>query len=377
MNDKKDSFFDTSDVDALDRQIAENMARPTLVDQLQAQNDKVIARKMSWKDEIKRYWYIYLMLAVSGLFTTMLGLYMGLAPNLVTKLDGSQAINFNTDFGHVATAIMYVVAFLSVTEGAFVIAKLKFHEREEANIVQAIMMVSAMILAGVSIIGTGIAGGNVVASTLGFLSEFKEVSPVAQKWVVRIIPVLLALYAYAFTAYQLSSRQAKAKRLARENKEKQELDHAMRMDNIMLIGQRQFQAAEIEMYKQMVMQGRLTAAEASAALRAGTTLQQLEKQLGRDLDGNKEVGTVSLRNVPIPPSSISTQNYTLEQFLRTIGMTVGAARARWIGSSYEEFARDARQLFGVMQDENIENLYGALYGEKVHSGNGRDGKPGF
>lgn len=303
QNQKKDEFFDTSYADQLNRQIKERLARPTLAEELQEQNEGQSARKAGMSQELKSDPVTYILLSISALFTAMLGLYLGLAPTLIANLDGSQTIHFNTDFGHVVTALLYVVSFIAVTEGAFVGGKIKFHTREEGNGHQQWTMIVAMSLAFISIVGTGWAGGTVVASTLGFLTEFKEIPAGAQKWVVGVIPVLLGLYAGLYTIYKLSSVHAKSKRITLQTKQKQELDHQMQMDMIDLIGLEQFHASEIELYKTLVMRGKLTAAEATAARRAGKTLQQLEKDLGRDLDDSGGVGdkpVVNLQQQRVP-----------------------------------------------------------------------------
>lgn len=310
-----DEFFDTTEIDEIDRLIAEDIAKPALTDQLQEQNDKQIARKMHWVSELTDFWFVYVFLGISALFTGMLGFYLGTTPHLEPGPNGTQMIVYDMDIGHMLTAIGYIIAFIAVTEGAFIVGKLKFHQREQTNPHQAWTMILVMFLAFVSIIGTGIAGGNVIASTLQFLSEFVEVSPSAQKWVIRVIPILLGLYAVLYTIYVLSSRQAKNERITRDQKKKRELDHRTRMDNIELIGERAFQLAEIKLYKKAVLSGALTAAEANAARRAGKTLQQLERELGRDLDGNNDIGTVGnpSRNnhrEPQPGYASETEDFT-------------------------------------------------------------------
>ena len=287
------SFYDDKDLREIDEQISEVIGQPTLVDQMQERNDKAQAAKTNWSNEFRQYWYIYLPLLVSSVFTMMLGLYMGLAPYLRTEADGSKMITFNTDWGHIFTAAVYVVAFVFVTEVAFAIFHNLFHKREDSNGTQQGTMLFGMILAGISIIGTGVSGGMVVSSTLGFLTEFKEIPPSAQRWVVSVIPVMLGLYAGLFTAYKLSSRKAKAERIARENEDKLELDNQVRMRGIQAIGKRRIQAVAIKMYEEMVMRGLLSPTEADWALNSGLTLADIEKKLGRDLTGEGKIGDTS------------------------------------------------------------------------------------
>jgi len=284
------SFYDNSELRDIDEQIGEVINQPTLVDQMQEQSDKYQASHNETIKEIRGYWYIYMPLLVSAIFTTMLGLYMGLAPYLKTEADGSQVIEFNTDWSHIITAMVYVLAFVFVTEVAFAIFHNLFHHREDTNSTQQGTMIVGMILAGISIIGTGVSGGMVVSSTLGFLSEFKEIPASAQKWVVAVIPVMLGLYAFLFTAYKLSSRAARAERIARENEQKMETDNLIRMRTIQAIGKRRIQAAAIKMFEELVMNGLLSQNEADWALNSGLSLSEIEKKLGRDLTGEGRIG---------------------------------------------------------------------------------------
>lgn len=291
------NFYDDSDLRNIDEQINEVIGKPTLVEQMQEKNESVQSSKNNFGNEIKQHWYIYLPLLVSSVFTAMLGLYMGLAPYLKVETDGSKTIVFNSDWGHVITAAIYVVSFVFVTEGAFVIYHNLFHKREEGNNAQYGTMLTGMVLAGISIIGTGISGGMVVSSTLGFLSEFAEIPTSAQKWVVVVIPIMLGLYAALLTTYKLSSRAAKAERIASENEAKMALDQKMRMQGIQAIAKRRIQAASIKLYEEMVTRGLMSQAEADWAFNSGLSLNDIEKKLGRDLTGEGRIGdTTGLQN---------------------------------------------------------------------------------
>lgn len=266
--------------------IRDRMSRPTLTESLQEQNEKQTTRKFGWLAEFRADRATYVIMLVSALFTSMLGLLMGLAPTSVTNVDGSTYITFHTDLLHWVIAFLYVAAFVSVTEVSFIVAKQKFHTREEGNPTQQGTMLVMMLLAGISIVGTGWAGGTIAASVLGFLADFQEIPHSAQKWVVAVIPVLLALYAFLLTFYRLSSLEEKSKRLTEQMKRKQRLDHDLQMSMVELEGDEQMQLAEIEAYQKAVLKGLLTASEAQAARRAGKTLRQLEAEKGTDLDGD-------------------------------------------------------------------------------------------
>jgi hypothetical protein len=286
-------FYDSSNVDKIDREIKNHLARPTLVSDLKKQNQqkREALGGLDWGAELKKYWYVYVFLFISALFTGTLGIYMGLAPTLVTDpAAGTQYIHFNTDFGHVFLAIVYFVAFVGVTEIAFAIAKWKYYTREERNTKQSGTMITAMVVAGLSILLTGIAGGMVVASNIAFLTEFVEIPGVAQKWVVVAIPVLIVIYTALFSVYALSSQQAAAERITNEMERERQLDNKTRMNAIRQIAAERLQAAEIESFQRLVMQGLISSADALAAIEAGRSLKQEELFLGRDLDGDNKIG---------------------------------------------------------------------------------------
>lgn len=309
MNNNK-SFFDNKELSQIDREIREHLNRPTLAQQMRADSRKkeeASNRGLSFSKELHKYWYVYVFLCISALFTGTLGIYMGLSPTMVTETDGSKYIHFNTDVGHVLLALTYLVAFIGVTELAFGIAKWKYYTREENNRFQKWLMIVTMVLAGASIMGTGIAGGNVVASNISFLSEFVNISPVAQKYVVIAIPVLIVLYTVLFSAYALSSDMAATERLMSEQERQRELDNRTRMNAIEQIAAEKLQAAEIGAFQKLVEEGVISSAQAMAAIRAGRSLKQEELFQGRDLDGDGQVGhkrpvSLQYRPAPVPAS---------------------------------------------------------------------------
>lgn len=282
------TVFDTTEIDELDREIAEHMARPTLVKKLKGQNKRKKAAEMSWEAELSEYWYVYLFLVVSSIFTGTLGFYMGLAPYVD---EAAKLLVFQTDPMHLFLAFSYTIAFITVTEGAFALGKRRYFTREERNGVQQWTMLFMMGLAGLSIVGTGIAGGMVIASNISFMTAFIHIPEAAQKWVVIVIPVLLATYTFLVTAYHLSSDAAASERITREQIRERELDHRTRQRSIEQIAEEQLQAAELQLYKKMVAEGKISAAQAKAAIRAGVTLGQLERETGRDIDRNGVIGT--------------------------------------------------------------------------------------
>ena len=292
-------MFDPKEMNDLDKQISDRIARPSLIGKMKAKNKAVQStRLLDWSNELRQYWYVYVFLTVSAIFTMTLGFYMGIAP----KFDpAAMTITYQTDILHLILALVYMVAFVAVTEVAFVIGKWLFFTREEANIAQQISTIFMMVIAGVSILGTGIAGGMVIASQISFLTSFVSIPDTAQKWVVVAIPVLITLYTVLVTVYSLSSDSAASERLAREQKRASDLDNTTRTRAIEQIAAEQLQVTELKRYLELVANGHISAASAQAAIRAGRTLGQEEIRQGRDIDGIGGIGNgEKFDKTPIP-----------------------------------------------------------------------------
>lgn len=286
MNEKFNNPLIDKQQDELDEQLNQYMGRRTLVGKMRSQaNQKPELDDMSFRAEVSKYWFLYLFLTVSSIFTGTLGIYMGLSP---TKRP--EGLYFYTDLPHLFLAFVYCFAFITVTEFAFGLAKWLYFKREEKNMSQQAAMIFMMIIAGFSIFGTGVAGGLVIASNISFLTDFIEVPHQAQVWVIMAIPSLMVLYAVCISVYILSSSEAAAKRLVREKERENDLDHATRQKLIEQWGREQVQREQIKVFIRLVREGAMTAGEAQAAIAAGLTLGQAEKQLGRDLDKNGMIG---------------------------------------------------------------------------------------
>lgn len=291
---KTAGFFSSDNQSRLDGEIQKRMQRPTLVSQLKKKKVRVKKAKMSFGAELEQHWYIYVFLFVSALFTGTLGVIMGLAPYRTE----AGTIYFHNDPTHIFLAVVYCVAFVTITEVAFVIGKRKFFTREENNGTQKWVTLIVMVMAGISILGTGIAGGMVIASNVAMLTEFVEIPKAAQGWVVTIIPTLLTLYTFLFAAYHLSSHRAASQRLTMQLQEEADLDHETRQNAIKQIASERLQDAELNLFILKVEEGKISAADARAAIQAGKTLSQLEREHAKDYDGDGQIGTTTLQLSP-------------------------------------------------------------------------------
>jgi hypothetical protein len=239
--------------------IKARLSRPSFVKELDNETKSKAEKTQGWiLQEIKDDPGSFALLVFSSIFTAMLGLYLGLAPHLAPNPNDPQKMDivFNSDFGHVATAIIYMCSFVMVTEVAVFYSRHKFHTREENNIHQLWSMWVAMIVGVLAVIVTGGAGGSVVASTVGFLDEFVQVPPSLQKYLVWIVPALFGLYFCLHSVYKLSSNKARSQRVAQMIKEDQELEHKIIMDALELEGEEEFLLEEVEAYRDLVKRGK-------------------------------------------------------------------------------------------------------------------------
>jgi hypothetical protein len=293
---KPKGFFDKTAVDDIDAQLSAHLTAPTLLqkikDQRQQNKTKKKSHALNFWDDVERYWYVYVFLTVSALFTGTLGGYMGLAPEKMTDPLNPEltVIHFNTDGAHVFLAIVYILAFVVCTEVAFAIYKWLYFVREEENQTQKFSSITGMIVSGLSILGTGIAGGKVIASNIAFLSDFVNIPAGAQEWIVIAIPTLITIYVFITTFYVLSSETAASERIAREMKRSGDINHKTRMEGLEQVGAERLQMSQIKYYQQLVEAGSLTAGQAQAAIRANKTLGRLEKEQGKDIDASGEIG---------------------------------------------------------------------------------------
>lgn len=300
LPDKKDvpEFFKTDNQDELDSRLSTHMSRPTLVGKMkesrrrkQAEDKRKIGT-FDFSKDLRRYWWLYLFLGVSALFTGTLGIYMGIAPYKGVALDGTPVIIYNTDIPHILLATVYFVAFITVTEIAVAIFKWLYHTREDNNSSQKTAATAGMVISFMSVMITGIAGGAVIASQISFLTNFIEVPEKVQTWVVVAIPLLITIYSILGTVYALSSEQAQAERMTNEAQRERDLDHQTRMTGIAQIGREKIQYALIQKFETLVLTGKISMGEAEMALEKGFNVAQLEEELGRDVDGDNVVGTV-------------------------------------------------------------------------------------
>jgi len=263
---------DDDEKDEFEKKLERYMSRRTFADKMIAANKSAKRyQPHSFGAELNTYWFLYAFLAVSAVFTLTLGVFMGLAPKRLENGD----IFFHTDPAHLLLSLVYGMAFVAVTEFAFALGKRLFYIRESGNFSQSTTMIVMMIIAGVSILGTGIAGGIVVASTIDFLSAFVTIPEWAQYWVVRVIPGLIVLYSFLLTVYALSSKKAETERIIRDRVHQHELDQEMRRRTLEQYASEEIEKEALKLYMKQIEEGKISVAEAISLARSGNVLDAI------------------------------------------------------------------------------------------------------
>lgn len=350
MNNKDEFEFDFADMSSIDDQLLAEMDKPGLIDRMEEDSEKREAEKQDWTNDVKRDPAIYVFLCISAVFTALLGIMLGLAPEKMLNPDGSSYIHFHDDWVHILITILLVIGFVGVTEYAYVIGKKKNQDREDANPEQNWASSTIMTVALISVLITGITGGIVTANVLGFLSEFEKIPPGAQIWAAIAIPLLIAVYTHLTTKYRLASRIDKSLRMTRDQDQRMDLENTTRMNRIRRMAMSKAQYAYIRRFWQAVNEGLMTPDEAQTAIDAKETIFQTEKRLGRDLTGDKKIGeqhmlTPQAPGPALPNVPVSHKQYTAEEWLKFAGMRREEAFNMFQGIDFQSAGGAWNRLF--------------------------------
>lgn len=307
MTNSHDDFMKLGDMSDIDNLILAEAGEDNLVDEMTKQKEKAAEQKSPWMQDVKRNWFLYLLLAASFFLTETLAFYIGSAPVTMTNEAGEQYIHFHMDFGHLVTIAVYMIVFPAVTEIAFDWFRKKANQRETGNWRQTWTSGLAVIVSIISWIGTGVAGAYVIYATLGSIGVI-EIPQKVQSWLIWIIPLLLSFYALMHWLYEEGSRLAKSRKMADEEDKNSELADDIRMRKIKRAGDRAIKATAIRAYQQVVARGLLSHEEAIAALSQGKSLSQLEKELNRDITGEGKIGDTSGLNRPALQSPVPQES---------------------------------------------------------------------
>jgi hypothetical protein len=170
--------------------------------------------------DVKHNPMILIGLIGSAFFTSLAGLFLGIAPHragdVITFFGGSNstiAAVVGIFFG-----IVYAVAFPVLGEWGVYYWHKKASLCDEGNKWQAWTSYSMLGLTAIFMVITAIFASTILASLLGAFKVYAEIPEAAQRWTVTIIPVGLALHAFANILYDHISQAAS---------ERRELEHGL------------------------------------------------------------------------------------------------------------------------------------------------------
>lgn len=165
--------------------------------------------------DVKNNPMIVIGLSGSALFTSLAGIFLGIAPhregNIVTFFNGSDSpavIGFGIFFG-----LLYAIAFPLLGEWGVYYWHKKASLRDDNNLHQAVSAYAMLALTAIFMTITAVFASTILASLLGAFEVYAKIPEAAQKWTVTIIPVGLALHAFANIYYDHNSLAAEERRI--------------------------------------------------------------------------------------------------------------------------------------------------------------------
>jgi len=164
--------------------------------------------------DVKHNPMILIGLIGSAFFTFLAGLFLGIAPHragdIITFFGGSNstiAAVVGIFFG-----IVYAIAFPVLGEWGVYYWHKKASLCDEGNKTQQATAYTMLVLTAVFMVITAIFASTILASLLGAFKVYAEIPEAAQRWTVTIIPVGLALHAFANILYDHVSQAAAQRR---------------------------------------------------------------------------------------------------------------------------------------------------------------------
>lgn len=170
--------------------------------------------------DVKHNPMILIGLGTSAFFTTLAGLFLGIAPHRVgdtiTFFGGSNttvSMVIGIFFG-----VLYAIAFPVLGEWGVYYWHKKASLCDEGNKRQQLISYTMLFLTATFMVVTAVFASTILASLLGAFKIYAEISEGAQRWTVSIIPIGAALHAFANIWYDHISKAAD---------ERRELEHGL------------------------------------------------------------------------------------------------------------------------------------------------------
>ena len=184
------------------------------VEKRKAENRKIKSLNFSsFLIDVKHNPMILIGLGGSALFTSLAGLLIGFAPHradgVITFFGGNGVADvvIGVFFG-----ILYAMMFPILGEWGVYYWHKKASLRDEGNPWQAWISYSMLTLTAIFMTITAVFASTILVSLLGTFTAYVTIPRSAQVWTVTIIPVGLALHAFANIWYDHKSRAAEERR---------------------------------------------------------------------------------------------------------------------------------------------------------------------
>ena len=236
-----------------------------------------------FKSDMARNPMIFIGLGGSAFLTCLMGIFIGLNPQL--DMDGVLIFfggreGAGAAFLGIFFAILYGAAFPVLGEYGAYYWHRKAVMRDEGNNWQAGISYVTMGIAGTFTIVTAVAASFVLASLLNTFDVFKAIPNWVQFWTILIIPVALAMHAFANIWYDHVSTYALERRTMERNLESAKTEAENRIRQARMNAQEDAATAMAEEYESLATVGAVTAGQNLAR----TAWKRDSQELGADVN---------------------------------------------------------------------------------------------
>jgi hypothetical protein len=235
--------------------------------------------------DLKRNPMIAIGLGGSALLTSLMGLFIGINPQLDA---GGNLSLFGGVYGWGAQimgilfGVLYAITFPIIGEWASYYWYRKGALRDENNVKQAITSYTMLTVAFGFMITTAVAASYILASLLHTFEAFYVIPVWAQKWTILIIPIALALHAGSNMYYDHVSEYARERRELERGLQTAQLEAENRMREARINAKKDMANAMAEEYEGLAAQN---AVKAGGRL-ARQAWRQDERTFSGDHDGD-------------------------------------------------------------------------------------------
>lgn len=162
---------------------------------------------------------LYSALIISGFLSSLAGLFLGLG----FRIEGGFLL-WKTDLAHIFFAFIYAALFPFFFEYGLANWLNKFLKREPNNQYQRNISGVMVFITFVGTAITAFSAMDVLVTSLGFFSSFKEIPPNVQGWIAFSLPAVLMFNIAAGEIYRQTSENAQLLRVIEKDLRDKQLD---------------------------------------------------------------------------------------------------------------------------------------------------------